>query len=222
MRISMRSLILVLAAASGVAQGPHRGTASLPADRVLEDTPNYSEAVLKHRSPELLLSERETTLAQATSDFRRLLILPGVAKAALEAGVNDKAEQYAIKPLQLADKHQARLTTAEGGRPISDVGDAVFYGHLVLGRLAVLRGDTEAAKKHLLLAGQTGGSPTLDTFGPNMSLARELLKIGERETVLQYLEQCRRFWKDDHGRLDVWSATVNKSGIPDFGANLFY
>jgi hypothetical protein len=48
-------------------------------------------------------------------------------------------------------------------------------------------GDIEEAKKQLLLAGKTPSSPQLNSFGPNMILAKELLDKGEKDTVLHYL-----------------------------------
>lgn len=62
----------------------------------------------------------------------------------------------------------------------------------------------------------------MDTFGPNMSLAKDLLEKGERDTVLQYFELCRRFWKMDHGQLDEWTRQVKAGKVPRFGANLVY
>jgi hypothetical protein len=93
---------------------------------------------------------------------------------------------------------------------------------LVLGRLAILKGDTESAKKYLLLAGQTDGSPGLDTFGPNLSLARELLLVSEGETVLKFLDECRVFWRSERGRLDQWSLEIQSGKTPNFGNNLIY
>jgi hypothetical protein len=61
----------------------------------------------------------------------------------------------------------------------------------------------------------------MDTFGPNMSLARDLLRVGDREVVLQYFELCRTFWEMHRGRLDEWSAAVRRGEIPRFGASLF-
>jgi len=55
-----------------------------------------------------------------------------------------------------------------------------------------------------------------------MSLARELLKVSERETVLDFLDECRVFWKMEDGRLDRWSAAIRACELPQFGANLFY
>lgn len=92
----------------------------------------------------------------------------------------------------------------------------------MLGRIALKEGKTEEAKQHLIAAGKSPGSPTMDTFGPNMSLARDLLKMGERDVVLQYFELCRAFWKDDFGKLNEWSRDVKAGKIPDFGANLVY
>jgi hypothetical protein len=54
------------------------------------------------------------------------------------------------------------------------------------------------AKAYLLKAGATSGSPQLNSFGPQMPLARELLEKGEKETVLQYLDLVSKFWASDN------------------------
>jgi hypothetical protein len=54
-----------------------------------------------------------------------------------------------------------------------------------------------------------------------MTLAKELLEKGGRDVVIQYLEECRTFWK--LGRtLDSWIATIRNDRIPEFGPNLIY
>ena len=58
----------------------------------------------------------------------------------------------------------------------------------------------------------------MNSFGPNMSLAKDLLEKGERETVLNYFELCRKFWNMDYGKLDEWSREVKAGRIPQFGA----
>jgi hypothetical protein len=67
------------------------------------------------------------------------------------------------------------------------------------------------------------GSPTLNSFGPDMSLAKDLLEAGERDSVLQFFDQCRAFWKKSalERRLDDWSTVVKGCcRLPDFGSNL--
>ncbi|HMF36252.1 MAG TPA: hypothetical protein VKF17_06415 [Isosphaeraceae bacterium] len=64
------------------------------------------------------------------------------------------------------------------------------------------------------------GSPQLNSFGPSMSFAREMLEAGEREPVLEYLNLCRSFWKGDEGRLDRWTREIKEGRIPDFGPSL--
>ena len=44
------------------------------------------------------------------------------------------------------------------------------------------------ANAYLLAVGRTPGSPQLNSFGPNMALAAELLQKEVRDTVLQYFE----------------------------------
>ncbi len=74
----------------------------------------------------------------------------------------------------------------------------------------------------MLAAGQSPGSPQMNSFGPNMSLARDLLKAGDRDTPVQYFELCRKFWTMDRGKLDDWRDAVKAGTVPNFGANLVY
>jgi hypothetical protein len=55
-----------------------------------------------------------------------------------------------------------------------------------------------------------------------MTLAKELLKKGERTAVLEYFGLCSDFWKMGNQKLREWSALVKDGITPDFGANLLY
>lgn len=105
--------------------------------------------------------------------------------------------------------------------PEWNTGNAIHYGHLILGHVAIREGDVAEAKRRLLLAGRSPGSPQLNSFGPNMSLARDLLVAGERETVLDYLDLVDEFWELDDD-LEVWRSVIEAGGVPDFGANRGY
>lgn len=96
-------------------------------------------------------------------------------------------------------------------------GNAVQDGNLVLGRIAVKEGRITQAKEHLIAAGNSPGSPQMNSFGPDLSLAKDLLAKGERDVVIQYLELCRRFWKLHEGRLDRWIREIGDGKVPDFG-----
>lgn len=102
-----------------------------------------------------------------------------------------------------------------------DYGNAMHYGHLILGHVALRQDDVRRAKRELLLAGRTSGSPQLDSFGPNMSLARDLLAVGEDDVVLKYLDLVQAFWDFDED-VQEWARQIRSGEIPDFGANLLY
>jgi hypothetical protein len=98
-------------------------------------------------------------------------------------------------------------------------GNAIHYANLALGRAALVDGMTSDAGRYLLLAGQTPGSPQLGDYGPDMTLAAELLACGEREVVLEYLELCEHFWFNrGKSPLKEWEQVVRDGGTPDFGA----
>ena len=135
----------------------------------------------------------------------------GGMKWALDVAVNlkefDKAREWAAAIL-------------DENRSGWNYGNNVHYGNIALGKIALAQGEVQAAASHLLLAGATPGSPQLNSFGPDTELARKLLEEGEDEVVLQYLDQCAKFWKSGQDRLKAWTAIVRAGEIPaarDFG-----
>src|SRR5215510_2304765 len=123
---------------------------------------------------------------KATADrFEAFYVLSRMAPTALAAGESEKAGDYA----------KQLLAMAVDLRRDWNYGNAIHVGNLVLGEIALDSGDINEAKRYLLLAGDTPGSPQLDSFGPNMLLAKELLEKGERDVVLKYFEKCGQFWE---------------------------
>jgi Flp pilus assembly protein TadD len=158
------------------------------------------------------LGELEKAQAADTSEMSKFSRLDELAKSAFEAQELGKASQYAEDLLKAATKHPKNW----------NYGNAIHHGNNVLGRIALKKGNAKQADEFLLKAGQTPGSPQLDSFGPNMSLAKELLEAGEKDTVLQYFELCRKFWKSGGDRLDRWTKEVAAGLAPQFGANMVY
>ena len=152
-------------------------------------------------------------------ELRKLLIqirtLPPRARAAFDAGEFAVAAKFAEECLALAASPQLPDF-------FQNDGNAIHHGHLVLGRIALRHGDVDRAKNHLIESGKTAGAPNLASFGPNMSLAAELLQRGERGCVLEYLQLCKGFWSLGGEKLAAWRAEIMSDRMPDFGANLDY
>ena len=142
-----------------------------------------------------------------STDRGRDALLQSLAKVALAANKPQKAKEYAEKMLS---------QNSSGW----NYGNNIHHGNIILGRIALTLDDLEEAKKRLINAGKTPGSPQLNSFGPDMTLAKELLQKGEKDVVLKYLELCSKFWKMGKDRLHKWSVVVKDGKIPDFGHNL--
>ena len=155
------------------------------------------------------------------SPYARLVGLRSAAERALANDDTEDAEFLAKELLGLAGRYRDDFF----------YGNALHNGHEILGLVHLKRGDPVAAERELLMAGQTPGSPQLNSFGPNLTLARDLLLEGRREAVLEYLELCRGFWCQEtknqsstHSeiRLDGWVEEIRRGAVPDFGPNLVY
>ena len=165
----------------------------------------------------------------------RYAVLADAAKLAVKGSALDDAQSYAIELLNSATDPKDW-----------NYGNAIFFGNMVQGQVALRRGDLDAARSRLLSSGNTPGSPQLNSFGPNMSLARDLLTgVAEvpsvglarrtaripprnvtspdvRQTVLEFFDLCQVFWIMGGDRLQQWSRQVRAGVVPDFGANLYY
>jgi len=160
---------------------------------------------------EEILSNLEKSLPSDSSE--RFYKLSEVAAAAYDAGDYDKADAYANELLSEANSNKTNW----------NYGNAVFHGNMILGQVALKRDNNASqAESYLLTAGKTPGSPQLNSFGPNMSLAKDLLIAGERDSVVDFLDECANFWKADGGKLSDWKNTIQSGGIPNFAPNLNY
>jgi hypothetical protein len=169
---------------------------------------------INHFSPSRRLAKAEKEIHDAENDYWRLHPLGIAAMASVDVGDYKKARRYADELLRLSVELYSKEKPDD---------DGTHKGNLVLGRLALRDGNVEEAKSHLLKSAMVKGSPVLGSFGPNMTLAKELLEKGEREAVLEYFDLCANFWefhRDD--TLKKWKSQVEAGKIPDFGANLVY
>lgn len=122
----------------------------------------------------------------ATSYPRKETVLESTwqkAKKALEAG-DTKA----------ATRHASRMLRENTQRKAWFYGNVVHEGNQILGLAALRERRLPEAKRCLVAAGKTPGSPQLDSFGPHMVLAQQLLDRGEKKAVIQYLTLVSKFW----------------------------
>jgi hypothetical protein len=129
-----------------------------------------------------------------------------------------EAKNLALEYLDLARSYQINW----------NFGNAIHHASLTLGRIALQEGKIEEAKIYLLKAGGTSGSPQLNSFGPNMILAHELLEKGEDKVVLEYIDLCKRFWmkkfwtKILYGfKVKKWKKVIQRGDIPNFNAHFY-
>ncbi len=155
---------------------------------------------------------RQGDLTAATNGLERFEALCHAVKNAARAG----------KPTEVREQAEELLRLAPTYKRHSMYGNAIQDANQALGQIALADGHLAEAKQCLLASADSDGSPTMNSFGPNMTLARELLRQGETEVVLQYFERCRVFWNRHADTLDQWTEEVQTGRIPDFGANLVY
>lgn len=123
-------------------------------------------------------------------------------QASYLAGYLDEADAHAVAVLGLRDR------------------DAAHVAETVRGLVALRQGDIETARQRLAASAEFGPAPGLSSFGPNMLLADALLRAGDRESVLRYLDACQTFWRSDAPAR--WKTDIAAGRMPNFGANLRY
>ena len=107
-------------------------------------------------------------------------LLVDLARTAFTAGEHKKAREC---------QEAALCDTGEGWNQ----GNRTHFGNVTLGRIALAEGNVEEARYRLVASATTDGPSQLNSFGPDMTLAEELLDAGEREVLLKYVELCSSF-----------------------------
>ena len=149
-------------------------------------------------------------LAAAQTPEQKFFALGPAAKESFEAGKVEDAQKYA----------QDLMVLLPDFKDSTDYGGAMSDANIVLGRVALKKGQVEEAKRYLLAAGRSPTSPYLANYGPNMGLAKDLLEKGDRQTVLEYLDLCRKFWSNGSAQLTQWTQQIKDGKTPDFKGNL--
>ncbi len=168
--------------------------------------------------PELPIDARakaqaaEATLVAAKGDYDRWVALSDAVYWRSTQPNPDGVAAVASELLGIAERYKNDW----------NYGNAIHKANSALGRLALRGGDKESARKYLLASARSKGSPQMNSFGPNMGFAKEMIEAGERETVLEYFALCRQFWEMGQGQLDVWTRMIGDGKAPVFGANLLY
>lgn len=163
-----------------------------------ESTMRYEEAIQR--------------LINADTEQDKFYALNDAAKESYIMGKYEESQKYADELLLLSKNYPDNW----------NYGNAIQDYHIVAGKISLKDGNVTSSIEHLLSAGMSPGSPQMNSFGPNMRLAKELLTCGETKVVLEYFKLCKNFWALDNGKIDEWTQTVKKGDLPDFGCNLIY
>ncbi len=147
----------------------------------------------------------------ASQEKERFYAAPHAAMGAYTLGDRTLAREIAVEALRLAPAFPDNW----------NYGNALHFAHTALGLLELERGNTQAAAEHLRLSAEMPGSPQLNSFGPSMRLARDLLRLGFADQVLGYLRECRRFWRMGETWLNIWEKKVQRGAMPTFFMQLY-
>lgn len=126
-------------------------------------------------------------------------------KAAYEKGNDAQLAAVAGEYLELAGVYRCNW----------NYGNAIHDANRYLGLASLRRGNDDEAARYLMLSGKSTGSPQLNSFGPELDLADQLLKQGKTEAVAEYLRDIKHFWKMDDGQVDQWLAAMGKGEKPN-------
>lgn len=161
-----------------------------------------SKAYIAEKDP-----HKKMSLLKATMDedsYNRWVSLDEAAELAYKIKDYEGAKKYALESLSLSSSH------------ISDwnYGNSIHNSNMILGRISLRNGDFNEAKKYLLASAKSPGSPQLDTFGPSLKLADELLQNNESTAVLSYLHSISRFWEMDNGCIERFISQIENNEKP--------
>ena len=181
-------------------------------DRALSIEPDSEIAnTMKLRTTELERGRRAEQLTEMSpaelatvTDSDRILLTLGLLR---RAWMQQKPDDVATKARHLLD-------LAARNRNGAQYGDAVFEANVILGKIALRRGDKKVAARNLLAAADTPGSDRIRRGEFEMNLPRALVDWGERRTVAEFFERMAPKTVRSKQFQD-WAAEILKGVNPD-------
>jgi hypothetical protein len=144
------------------------------------------------------------SLRNARNEEERFYELGWAAKCAFEAGKIFEAKEYAEELRMITPNYKDNWYYDE----------AIHVYNIVLGRVAVKQEQIEEAKKYLIEAGKTPNPESLNDT--DMSLAKDLIRIGEYEVAAKFISICKPFWGFKKHVLRKWLLLLKKGKKPNF------
>ncbi|PVY76432.1 hypothetical protein C8D92_105185 [Tamilnaduibacter salinus] len=144
-----------------------------------------------------------------TAELSRFYGMESLIGEAYQDGDYDRVKALSREYLALAADHKCDW----------NYGNAIHFSHRILGLVSLETDDVASARQHLIEAGQSPGSPQLDSFGPTLDLARAMLSRGEHEAVVEYLEGIRSFWEGREETVDDWIQRIQRGETVDLHPN---
>jgi hypothetical protein len=161
----------------------------------------YGAKLLKHRLPD---KQRELYMLWRFRD---------VARATLAAGQPDDAERSALEMLRIPDL----CREVAPHHDIEHDAGYVYDARIILGKVALVRGDVDSSERLLLDAAATWPLDSAKkAYGPDFELAAALLREGRTDAVLTYLRASRRFTIFLEKQIDHWIDEIEEGRVPDF------
>lgn len=189
--------------------------------RLALSAPRESEARRRYAAEAFRWQEREDASwprdDSAFDEYLHLRRLALMADMAFESGHLERAMTCASEALRIPEVAARIRFTRESDLRSSMSGDrAVHDGHIILGRIALARGDPDEAARRLQLAGQAASSSdgAMATLGPDLSLAQDLLESGRISEVVGFLLACRGAWILGRRDIDGWVRAIRAGTIP--------
>ena len=162
---------------------------------LIEDDREY-ERVVKGRRPEQALAE--------VGESERLEILPILMQESYRRNKLEESEARARELLTLAAHFPHHRNFA----------NFLFKANMLLGKIAMRRGDKRKAGMYLLEAANSPRSEQLSYIQILMELPRSLIDWGERDTVASFLERCATF-NFDKKQLTEWADQIRHGVNPN-------
>jgi hypothetical protein len=168
------------------------------------------------------LTDVEDDAVATLPEADRLAVLPGLADLAymraesIMASDNDRAraeaswarsKKYAEEALALARKLESD----------PDRGTAIYRANVALATHALREGNRKGSVRYMLQAVEAPPSEQLDTtqlFGLEQRLVHYLLKAGERDTVVEFLERSALLRSAERERLARDAAAIRRGVMP--------